>query len=1012
MKLMRSKLLWAAALLVVVMTSCKKEAVFDQNNYDNLVKSSFPVQNVDPQQDWATVGTATAEVSINLDYDVTYDVGLYLDNPIGATQATRVYEKKLKSGESFTTTFSYKLASPVVYVGIFDPQGRGMAQVVKIENGRAVADINTNVTSSVRQRASEDASVYSQYVKTYNDYLNPTGTTTANQITVAGMQQYEAFTDADIDAANHIFGTSTAASARKKAGKRAGRRAGEDVAGDAYFKVAAGDNYTAGEVRNIYFGSTVVGTIQFGGSEGGAATASTSGDYSAKIYRKYYIFTPLVDAGNQLYFEHESKASSGVKAIIKDETNNAIKVGEWGVTWQSTLYTDITAGHTYKIYFEDNSLMGFWGLKYHFQGKTMDGGSGSGSGEESGDDEGGDSSSAYTKGDGHHYRVAAGTEVTKYFDLTSAGGYNDIVVYVEGKLHLNGNTLNGPTLVVANGGEIAIDGNTHMSNAGRIVVLAGGKITSTQNVYFNVNNGSPCYNAGTIQMTSGELNVNGSDFYNSADGTVRVNSLRNTSGGKFTNFGVIEATTNTIEADAYNCEIINGCHMKFTGNAGVGGITMLDNSRLDVGGQLYITGREAYGQGRNNTLYNHSVINAGSIYFRSATFVGPTATGEFAIVKTSKELVDEANTVNSYNNVYWDINRAAFYDYNNNLLDITNVYGAAWHILNDGDWCTSGMTHYISESTATNDFSIPAGKCTGAGYNPDGNPGGGKPSTTTLAFRFMFEDNYPDTGDYDLNDCVFTVTPVLDANNAKKVTVTVAAEACGASKTIGAAIRLVGVSRGLLSTDPQCTQAFSNPPGNVGEYHNIPDGQFATSQDPTDQSSLVMLLCKDMHYALNPQLSSSGVIERLFYNTPMPGWTNYGQANVRTATYVFEFNNETDAQKMLDQATYDAFIVEEYNGSYWEVHTVQNSRKGALVLHYSVHTATYQDYLNAYVRGASGNIPWAVMVPGTVEYPLEGRNVTTAYPNFTGWAQNHTTNTDWYDHPASGNTFPLSLIYN
>lgn len=840
MKLMRSKLLWAAALSVVVMTSCKKEAVFDQNNYDNLVKSSFPVQNVDPQHDWATVGTATAEVSINLDYGVTYDVGLYLDNPIGATQATRVYEKKLKSGESFSTTFSYKLASPVVYVGIFDPQGRGFAQVGKIENGRVVVDINTNVTSSVRQRASEDASVYSQYVKTYNDYLNPvvSGATT-NQITIAEMQAYPTFTDTDL------------------------------------------------------------------------------------------------------------------------ASNSTLTNGSWKWSQERGSYQEFIGG-----------------------------------------------------GDGKHFRVASGTTINSVFHVNGTYGvYNDVVIYIEGTVHLNGNTLNGPTLVVANGGEIVIDGNTHMSNAGRIVVLAGGKITSTQNVYFNVNNGSPCYNAGTIQMTSGELNVNGSDFYNSADGTVRVNSLRNTSGGKFTNFGTIEAVTNTGSGDAYNCEIINGCHMKFTGDAGVGGITMLDNSRLDIAGQLLITGRVANGQGRNNTLYKNSVINAGSIKFRSATFVGPTATGEFAIVKTSKELVDEANTVNSYNNVYWDINRAEFYDYNNNLLDITNIYGAAWHILNNGDWCTSGMTHFVSESTATNDFSISAGKCTGAGYNPDGNPGGGKPGTTTLSFRFMFEDNYPDTGDYDLNDCVFTVTPVIDANNAKKVTVTVAAEACGASKTIGAAIRLVGVSRGLLSTDPLCTQAFSNPPGNVGEYHNIPDGQFATSQDPTDQSSLVMLLCKDMHYALNPQLSGTGIIERLFYNTPMPGWTNYGQANVRTATYVFEFNNETDAQKMLDQATYDAFIVEEYNGSYWEVHTVQNDRKGALVLHYGIHAATYQDYLNAYVRGASGNIPWAVMVPSTVEYPLEGRQITTAYPNFTGWAQNHTENTDWYDHPASGNTFPLSLIY-
>ena len=992
MKLIRSKYFLGFVVLALGLSSCKKEVVFDQNNYDKLVAEAFPVKNVDPSQTWATVGTATAEVSINLDYGETYDVGLYLDNPIGSTVATRVYEKKLKSGESFTTAFSYCLASPVVYVGVFDAQGRGMAESVKIENGRAVIDINTNITASARQRASEDASVYGQYVKTLNDYLNPvvSGFVT-NQITIAGMQAYEAFTDADINAQNHIF----SANAPRK---RAGRRAGESIQGDAYYKLTAGENPSDGEVKNIMYNGTVVGTLQFGGSEGGAAVASSSGDYSAKIYRKYYIFKPLVDAGNQLYFEHESKATSGIKAIVKDETDNSIKIGQWGVTWQNTLYTmDITGGHTYKIYFEDNSLMGAWGLKYHFQGKTMDGG---GSGGGGGDSGGG----TEEKGDGHHYRVAAGTTITKKFNLTGSSGiFNDIVVYVEGKVHLNDNTLNNVTLVVANGGEVIIDGSTNMTERGRFVVLAGGKITSTQNASFTVTNGSPCYNAGLIQMTSGELNVNGCDFYNSADGTVKVYSLCNTSGGKFTNFGVIEATTNMLAGDAYNCHVINGCHMKFTGDAGVGGITMLDNSRLDVGGQLFITGR--------NTLYNHSVINAGSIKFSGAVFVGPTASGEYAIVKTSKELVDYANTLNSYNNVYWDIDKKEFYNYDGTKWDINNINTAAWHILNNGNWCTSGMKHFISESTATNNFIIPAGKCTGVGYNPNGNSGGGKPDNNALGFRFLFEDNYPDAGDYDFNDCVFKVTPQLDSENSKKVTVNINLEATGAVKTLGAAIRLVNVTTAML-TSYQCTQALPVPPSNVGTYRNIPDGNFALSQDPNDPNSLVLLLCKDTHWALNPHPASVGGVDRKFYNTPLEGWTNYGSAPVATATYVFEFATEADAQRLLDQSTYDAFIVEEFNGTCWEVHTVQNGRKGSLVLHYAEHQSTYERYLDAYVRSPQGgNKPWAVMVPSTVEYPLEGRCINVAYPEFDGWAQNLNNNTDWYKNPASGNTFPLSKIY-
>lgn len=997
MKLTKGKIFVTIAALSMVITSCKKDAVFDQARYDDLLKASFPVENVDPFQTWTTLSTAMAEVSINLDYGVTYDVGLYLENPIGATQATRVYEKKVKSGESFSTAFTYRTASPVVYVGVFDPQGRGMAQVVPIKDGRAEADINTNITASARQRASEDASVYGQYVKTLNDYLNPvvSGFVT-NQITIAGMQAYEAFTDADINAQNHIF----SANAPRK---RFGRRAGEYVSGDHFYKVAVGDNPADGAATYVYDGNGVaIAKIQFGGT-GTAAVASGQSDYPGKLYRPYYKITSLA-TGCNVYLQHEYITSSGdVNLVVEDETDGTTKYN--GLVHTRQLYWGTTAGHTYKVYSSNNQTLGFYGVLFGVWGQAIDdpnpsgGGSGGGGGDSGGGTE--------EKGDGHHYRVAAGTTITKKFNLTGLSGiFNDIVVYVEGKVHLNDNTLNNVTLVVANGGEVIIDGSTNMTERGRFVVLAGGKITSTQNVSLTITNGSPCYNAGLIQMTSGELNVNGCDFYNSADGTVKVYSLCNTSGGKFTNFGVIEATTNMQAGDAYNSHVINGCHMKFTGDAGVGGITMLDNSRLDVLGQLFITGREENGSGRNNTLYNHSVIKAGSIKFRNATFVGPTASGEYAIVKTSKELVDWANTLNSYNNVYWDIVVSEFYDYDNNQLDVTDIYGAPWHILNNGDWCTSGITNYVKETTALATYSIPAGKCTGDGYNGELNPGGGKPEPTPLTMRYMFEDNYPDMGDYDLNDCVFSVTPVLDENNPKRVTVTVRAEASGAQKNIGAAIRLVGVTTSMLSSY-QCTQAFATPPSNVGTYNNIPDGQFTVSGDPNDRISLVMLLFKDLHYALNQELSSTGTVQRFYYNTQHVGGTNYGFATPKTAVYVFEFNTEADAQRLLDQSTYDAFIVEEYNGSYWEVHTVQNGFKGSLVLHYDVHQNTYQEYLNAYIRSDTGNIPWAVMVPGTVAYPYEWIIINDAYPNFTGWAQDRTTNTDWYKSPVSADVYPL-----
>lgn len=357
--------------------------------------------------------------------------------------------------------------------------------------------------------------------------------------------------------------------------------------------------------------------------------------------------------------------------------------------------------------------------------------------------------------DGMHFRIPADEEITTVFNINGTYGVtNERVIYIEGKLHLNGNTLNGPTLVVASGGEIVIDGTTNMSNAGRIVVMPGGKITGAAGKSFNVNNGAPCYNAGSIEF-NGELNVNGSDFYN--NGTIVVDVLRNTSGGIFTNFGHITARTNTGAGDSYNSTIINGCYMHFTENAGIGTLTLLDNSRLDV------DGRAEFNQA-TQTLYNQSEINVGELFVTSTTFSGPTAQGSFAIVKTGKIFIGRSGDVTTQNNVYfdWDTNEVYHKDNGKYTDGETNVYSEAYWLIHNQ------ITKYTSENSST--LIIPKGDCTGMGYNPGG--GGGKIYGDPAVYTYAFEDQTLNT-DYDMNDVVLKVSYVVKeegtGENAGKV---------------------------------------------------------------------------------------------------------------------------------------------------------------------------------------------------------------------------------------------------
>lgn len=581
----------AALAIVAGISSCTKD-VTAMSPVDEAQKAK---ENAELQlgfvipdgQTWDMASQVEANISVNLGLDQEYTVAVYDKNPLFDKDAKFFAMETVKEGKSISTSFTLPDALQKVYVVAYDSKNRSIADAVSVENGQINANLGGNAAGSHTMRAAENASVYPDYVRTLENYLNPT------------------------------------------------------------------------KGRNLY-GDWDLTTTQISVDEMKSYTALTN-------------------------------------AIITDDTSQG------NHTLSDTNYNPSA----------------------HFPGNS----------------------------DGKHFRIAKGTEITEVFHINgSYGVVNDCVIYIEGILHLKGNTLNGPTLVVASGGKIILDTNNNMSNTGRIVVMAGGSIEAAEGVTptFNVNNGGQCYNAGTIEF-NGELNVNGSDFYN--NGTIIVDVLRNTSGGYFTNFGHITARTNTIQGDSYNSAIINGCYFHFTGDAGIGVSYLLDNSRIDCDGQLYMTGA--------CTMFNYSKINAGSIYCQNVKYYGPTAPS-FAIVKTAKFLVSHANDLNAYDNVYFDVDPQEFYNYQNVKEDLTNSYGNAYHIQGgctpQGQyWCNAPISHWTSENSSA--LIIPEGDCSGMGNNPGG--GGGKIYGDPAVYTYAFEDQTLNT-DYDMNDVVLKVSYAVE----------------------------------------------------------------------------------------------------------------------------------------------------------------------------------------------------------------------------------------------------------
>ena len=809
-------------LLSLGVTSCKDDVSFDQATYDELISKAFPVQNVDPNHQWATVGKATGSITVNGDYGETYKVGLYLGHPEITTSSKQLYFGEVLSGETLNVTFSHPVATDVIYIGIFDKDGRRVYMNAPIVDGHV--DAVYGAAASASRRASEaDAP---QYAKTANDYLNPANT--QNVISEDAMKQYPALTDDII------------------------------------------------------------------------ATQATLTD------------------------------------------------GTW--TWSQ----------------EKGSYQVFPG-----------------------------------GGDGKHWYVAPNTTITKVFNVNGTYGvYNDVVIYVEGTMHVNGNTLNGPTIVIAEGGEMIIDGNTSCTNAGRFVVLPGGKITGADGKLWDNSNGSYCYNAGTIDF-NGIMNLNGTNFYNC--GTVNVDILTGTAGDtKFTNFGKITANTNSYAGSTYNQTWVNACYVHFKQSAGLGSSILLSGSRFDVDGDCKPVAGTI-------EMQNQSELKVdGLLHANGVTFNGPSSNGQYAILKMAKLGATWTDGITCNNFVYVDLDPNEIYGKDQNLslnykdLGDNYQYGAAAGIIN------YKIHYWVNENNALNEITIPEGCGNSGGFNPDGNDGDDEiPEPNSFSYRYCFEDNFPDAGDYDFNDVVLTVTPKL---NDKTLTIKVSLDAVGATKTLAAAIRLIS----LKSTDLEeytVTQGFASPEdaGGLGSYDNIDTRETFLKEDqkPNNTSNMVIVLFKDAHWAINSQKTSTGAVERTFFNTVKPGDYYERNVDVKTATYKLVFKDADKAKTMLAENLYDVFIVEPYNGAYWEVHTVQNGFKTDQVI---TNRKPEPGYSNAY----GSNKPWAIMVPGDFKYPYEWQIIgtrsggvlsgayQTAGHSFAEWAENSEDATDWYLYPTGG----------
>ena len=277
-------------------------------------------------------------------------------------------------------------------------------------------------------------------------------------------------------------------------------------------------------------------------------------------------------------------------------------------------------------------------------------------------------------------------------------------------------------------------------------------------------------------------------------------------------------------------------------------------------------------------------------------------------------------------------------------------------------------------------------------------------SYVAQTYVYLFEEEYPQPGDYDFNDVVLRIS--MERSDGQEVRFNIQLAAVGGEKQMAAAIRLAGYKYNEIESVKTEDDASFDITG-VGE---LPDMYRTMIQDKSLlQQSLngeaVLNLFADAHWATGDNVvSDNGSILRKRYNVSYEKSEEYGKFLPRDITYIVTFKNGVDVSS-LSQDALDTFIIESYNGNLYEVHT---------------HKYAKAQVLSKQSPSDAHNLPWAFCVPyDNFYWPKHGvpigyqarskRYTYGAYPylsnSFGEWAADRNKCKDWYLYPDNSQVY-------
>lgn len=585
------------------------------------------------------------------------------------------------------------------------------------------------------------------------------------------------------------------------------------------------------------------------------------------------------------------------------------------------------------------------------------------------------------------------------FKDTSLSNSNRATVYIQGNwepaqaitqnyldiIVLKGGTIEGTDLKLQNASNLTIqsgakikiaklEGNTQSTicNFGEIEVdnlllnsfdllYNGNKVDVKHNI--DASKGGSIHNFGELDVEK-EIKLNTSSIVYNAAGSELEAEKYTAAGSKNVNFGEMEF--DTYDSGEAGGSLYNNC-MLFVEHMKAGGIIYLDHGVIaeekedDKNKDYFEEADDIYFYDNAKlTLANGSMIKAEKITINS----GFSAIGEG----------DEASLLKVTDKLQID--------------NWSNKFSGKLYISGKISCSHKDMYQAGSEVIFSSKPDIIITGCNGKTELPDPAPEPSDPNFPIIVddnhnYTYLFEDQWPLHGDYDMNDIVLEIkhrkTSIDKWNKITELDLTIELTAVGAQKAIAAAIMF----------DEIPASAITQPVTYANNYRPI-------SFDLTDKN-----IEKGQDYAVVPLFDNAhALMERpagSFVNTVSGSDNNQKDSKIINFTLRFD-PASAPSSDAVNINKLNLFIITDRGSKRKEIHVAgyQPTKLANTELFGGNNDASSVNGKKYYI--SKDNLAWGIIVPTQFKWPLEYTKIQNAYKQFAGWVTSGgVNNTKWWN---------------